>query len=111
MGKASTVTFISLVAAIIIFPMFISLFPDGIHISTPDDIFYEGDALQFYGACEGNGSAELRAYESNVTINNETQYMENLMISGDISFACQEAVLDSDQLFTSYVVIQETTAR
>jgi len=106
MGKASTVTFISLVAAIIIFPMFISLFPDGIHISTPDDIFYDGDALQFYGACEGNGSAELRAYESNVTINNETRYMENLIISGDISFACQEAVLDSDRLFTSYVVIQ-----
>lgn len=105
MGRASTVTFISLIAALIIFPMFISLFPEGIHISTPDTIVYEGEDLHFYGSIMGSGDAELVAYESRIFMNNETQYVEYLTISGNISFACQDVLLEGDTVFATNVTI------
>jgi len=105
MGKASTMTFIAIIASIIGFSLFISAFPEGIKISHPASIYYEGSNVKFYGKIEGKGTAEIIAYNSSVVINNES-FEGNIIINGSLSFSCPSALLAEGKILAKYVLIK-----
>ncbi|HEC76690.1 MAG TPA: hypothetical protein ENI33_05485 [Thermoplasmatales archaeon] len=99
MGKASTITFISLVASIIFFSIFISLYPNGLKISEPYGIYYEGNEIKFYGGIEGDGEGEIISVNS-FFYSNVTRFYGNFSINGNISFFSENAVLIKEEIFS-----------
>jgi len=99
MGKASTITFISLVASIIFFSIFISLYPNGLKISKPYKVYYEGNDIKFYGRIEGNGEGEIFSINS-FFYSNTTQFYGNFSIIGNISFFSENAILIEEKIFS-----------
>ncbi len=85
MGKGSTITFVSIIASIIIFSAFLSIFPHGIKIARMDEIKYEGNELNFYGGMEGNGTGRIYAYNSFLTIEGES-INGSMMMEGSFHF-------------------------
>lgn len=98
MGKASTVTFISAIASIIFFSIFISIYPNGLKISHPYEIYYEGKEIKFYGGMDGIGEGEILCvnsfFYSNSTING------NFSINGNINFSTENALLTEEKIFS-----------
>ncbi len=87
MSKTSSISFVSLVASIIIFSLFLNIFPNGIKIAKPFQIEYEGP-FRFFGKIEGNGNVSIKVY--NYTLEgNLSMSGYFLEISGQISFWCE----------------------
>lgn len=99
MGKASTVTFISVVASIIFFSIFISVYPNGFKISHPHDIQYEGKEIKFYGGMDGIGEGEILCVNS-FFYSNSTSFYGNFSITGEINFSSENAILIEEKIFS-----------
>jgi len=103
MGKISTVTFISIVASIIVFSVFVAAFPAGIKIFSPFSILYEGENLKFYGGIEGEGN-ELYSINSSAFLNNRS-INGQILINGSIYFNSCSAFFTENKVFTKEVEI------
>ncbi len=103
MEKASTVTFISMVASIIAFSIFVSALPEGIKISSTNKIGYNGKNLAFYGGIEGSGK-ELYAINSSAILNNRS-FEGNILINGSLFFISYSALLIEEKVITKEVKI------
>ncbi|MCD6448172.1 MAG: hypothetical protein J7L58_03905 [Thermoplasmata archaeon] len=103
MGKTSTVTFISIVASIIAFSIFISAFPEGIKISSPLDIKYEGRDFKFYGGIEGEGS-KLYSINSSAILNNMS-IEGKILVNGSFVFVSYSALFVAEKIFTKEIEI------
>ncbi|MCD6480845.1 MAG: hypothetical protein J7L31_01040 [Thermoplasmata archaeon] len=100
MGKKSTAIFVSIVISIIGFTAFFSLFPHGIKMVKEESIKYEGPDtnISFYGGMKGSGSATIYAYNSTLTINNDTLH-GNLLLKGEISFSSPSMLFYEGKFF------------
>jgi len=102
MGKKSTVTFISMVIAIISFTIFLSLFPQGVEIVKGERIKYEGTHLNFYGGIRGEGNASIYAANSTLVINGET-FHGSMLIEGKITFNSSSALFYEGKVLASHL--------
>jgi len=107
MGKASSITLVSAVGALIAFSTFITAYPHGIKIFDGYDVHYEGKNILFYGSAEGN-AYKLVANNYSAIINNDSKYGNEIKIEGDLDFNCQQAVLNGTKgiIFTNKTAIE-----
>lgn len=107
MGKASSITLISAVAALIAFSTFITVYPQGIKIFDGYDVHYEGDDILFYGGAEGS-AFQLIAYNYSAVINNRSMDNDILAIKGNIYFSCAQAILNGTKelILTNKTIIE-----
>ena len=107
MGKASSITLVSAVGALIAFSTLITAYPHGIKIFDGYDVRYEGKNILFYGSAKGN-AYKLVAHNYSAVINNESKYGNEIKIEGDLDFNCQQTVLNGTKgiIFTNKTAIE-----